>query len=320
VTSYELDVFGRVRSLKKQALETFFASEENRKSVQISLVAQVAIEYLSERALAEQLIQTQETLKSLEEYFKLIKGSYDIGNASQLDLKSSEAQVQAARANVANYVRLHAQAENALVLLLGQSVPEDLPAPQPFTSQSFLTDIATGTPSDIIESRPDILEAEHFLKAANANIGAARAAFFPKITLTGSAGEASVKLTDLFSGSSVWSFAPQITVPIFDAGANRASLDVAEIRKSIEIANYEKVIQTAFREVSDALVARSTLDEQISAQEALVKAQQQRSELADVRYRNGVDSYLTVLLAQHVFVWNKRSIPKRLLYRNGALL
>ncbi len=297
-SSYELDFFGRVRSLKAQALEGYFASEEARRSVQISLVAQVAIQYLTERALAEQLIETQETLKSLQEYYQLIKGSYDIGNASQLDLRSSEAQVQTARANVANYVRQRAQAENALVLLLGQPVPDDLPSPQPFGSQNILTDVSAGIPSDLMDRRPDILEVEHQLKAANANIGAARAAFFPKITLTGAAGEASVKLTDLFSGTSVWSFAPQITVPIFDGGANANSLDAAKISKSIQIAQYEKVIQTAFREVSDALVARTALDEQIDAQQALVKAQQERYDLADVRYRNGINSYLSVLTAQ----------------------
>jgi multidrug efflux system outer membrane protein len=298
VSAYELDLFGRVRSLKKQALEQYLASEEARRSVQISLVAQVAIQYLTERALAEQLIETKETLKSLEQYYQLIKSSYDVGSTSELDLRSSEAQVQTARVNVSNYERQHAQAENALALLLGQPIPDDLPSPQPFGSQTILTDIAEGVPSELLQRRPDILEAEHQLKAANANIGAARATFFPKITLTGSGGIASVSLADLFSGASVWSFAPQISIPIFGGGAKEATLDAAGISKSIEIAQYEKAIQTAFREVSDALIGRTTLDEQVDAQQALVKAQQQRYDLADVRYRNGVDSYLTVLTAQ----------------------
>ena len=177
-------------------------------------------------------------------------------------------------------------------------MPANLPSPLQSSSQTILTDIDKGVPSELLQRSPDILEAEHQLKAANANLGAARATFFPKITLTGSGGIASVSLADLFSGASVWSFAPQISIPIFGGGAKEATLDAAGISNSIEIAQYEKAIQTAFREVSDALIGRTTLDEQVDAQQALVKAQQQRYDLADVRYRNGVDSYLTVLTAQ----------------------
>jgi outer membrane protein, multidrug efflux system len=299
VTAYEVDLFGRVRSLKKQALENYFANQEAQRSAQISLVAQVAIQYLSECALEEQLVETQETLKSTQANYQLIKASYEQGLVSLLDLKSAEVEFQTARANFFEYQRQHAQAENALVLLIGQPLPADLPAPQPFNSQKILVDIPEGLPSDLIERRPDILEAEHQLKAANANIGAARAAFFPKILLTGSGGIASAKLTDLFTGGSVvWSFAPQITMPIFDAGANIANLDAAKISKSIQVAQYEKAIQTAFQEVADALTARATYKDQVDAQEALFRAQQQRYNLANVRYRNGIDSYLTVLTAQ----------------------
>jgi len=298
VTSYELDLWGHVRSLKKQALENYFATIEAQRSAQISLIAQVAIQYLTQRALQEQLIETQKTQKSVEDYYQLIKASYDLGNASLLDLRLADVQMQTARVNFFNYQRLLAQAENALVLLIGQPIPSNLPEPRVFNLQKVLSDIPAGLPSDLMERRPDILEAEHQLKAANANIGAARSAFFPKILLTGSGGIASVKLTDLFTGSSVWNFAPQITMPIFDAGANRASLDAAKISKSIQVAQYEKAIQTAFQEVADALTARASYNDQMKAQEALVKAQQQRYDLADIRYRNGIDSYLTVLIAQ----------------------
>ncbi len=320
ITSYELDFFGRLRSYKKQALENYFATEEARRSAQITLMAQVGIQYLSERALDEQLTQTQQTLKAVEAYYRLIKGSYDIGNSSAVDLHAAEAQVDTARANVANYDRQHMQAENALVLLVGQPLPADLPAPQSFDSQDILTDIPAGLPSDLIERRPDILAAEHQLKAANANIGAARAAFFPKILITGNGGIASVKLTDLFTGDSVWSFAPQITFPIFDGGVNAATLDAAKVSKSIQVAQYDKAIQTAFREVSDALVARSTFDEQIDAQEALLKAQQQRYDLADVRYRNGIDSYLTVLIAQQDLYTAQQSLIQAQFLRFSNLI
>jgi len=298
VTAYELDLFGRVRSLKKQALETYFATQEAQRSAQISLVAQVAIQYLTQRALQEQLIETKETLRSTESNYNLIKASYGFGNSSLLDVSSAEVEVQTAHANLFNYQREYDQAEDALVLLIGEPIPSDLPAGEPFNSQKVLEDISAGLPSDLIERRPDILEAEHQLKAANANIGAARAAFFPKILLTGSGGIATAKLTDLFTGSSVWSFAPEISMPIFDAGANAASLDAAKISKSIQVAQYEKAIQVAFQEVADALTARASYNDQLDAQEALVKAQKQRYDLANVRYHNGIDSYLTVLTAQ----------------------
>jgi multidrug efflux system outer membrane protein len=299
VTAYELDLFGRVRSLKAQALENYFASDEGRKSAHLSLLAQVAIQYLAEREFDEGLAITQKTLESVEAYYDLIQKSFDIGNSSELDLRSAEAQVQNARANVASYQRQRAQAENGLVLLVGRSLPEDLPLPQPLDAQPVVADLPAGLPSDLLQRRPDILAAEHQLKAANANIGAARAAFFPKITLTGSAGTTSGQLADLFAGGSLaWSYAPQITLPIFDAGNNLANLNVAKITKRIEIAQYEKAIQSAFREVADALAARATLETEIQAEQALVKAEEQRYNLAGILYRNGAENYLTVLTAQ----------------------
>jgi multidrug efflux system outer membrane protein len=200
---------------------------------------------------------------------------------------------------VAAYEQQLAEAKDNLVLLVGRPLPEDLPSPQPLDSGTCLSEMPAGLPSDLLQRRPDILAAEHQLKAANASIGAARAAFFPIITLTASAGTASSQLDNLFApGSSAWLFSPQITLPIFTAGRNLANLDVAKISKLIEVANYEKAIQTAFREVSDALAARATVAVQLDAGETLVNAEQRRYELAEARFRQGVDSYLNVLSAQ----------------------
>jgi multidrug efflux system outer membrane protein len=298
-TSYELDLFGRIRSLKAAALENYFATEEARKSAQIALVAEVANQYLAERELEEQLKMTQKTLAAVQNSYDLIKASYDVGNSSELDLRTGEAQVETAKANAANFEQQRDQAQHALTLLVGEPLPADLPPPQSLNAQHLLTDLPPGLPSDLLQRRPDILEAEHQLKAANANIGAARAAFFPTISITANAGTSSAQLAGLFAGGSgTWLFNPQITLPIFEAGRNKANLDVAQISKLIEVANYEKAIQTAFREVADALTAKKFLDEQLADERALVKAEQCRYDLADARYRNGVDNYLTVLLAQ----------------------
>jgi len=215
------------------------------------------------------------------------------------NLRTAEGQVQTVRVNAASYLQLLAESENALVLLVGQPLPQDLPVGKPFQQQRLLGDLPAEVPSEVLQRRPDILAAEHVLIAANADIGAARAAYFPRIILTGSGGSASAKLTDLFTGpSATWSFSPQITIPIFEFGATGARLDTAKIGKKIEIANYEKAIQTAFREVADALAIRSILDEKIKAQELLLNAQQKRFDLTTARYQQGVDSYLEVLLAQ----------------------
>lgn len=297
--AYEIDLFGRVRSLKKEALERYFATEEARKSVQIALVSQVATEYLTQLRLREAKAIAQQTLETVQSSYNLIKRSFEAGAASELDLRTAEGQVQTVRVNAASFLELLAESENALVLLIGQPLPKDLPSEKPFQQQRLLADLPAEVPSDVLQRRPDILAAEHNLQAANADIGVARAAFFPRILLTGSAGTASAKLTDLFTGpSATWSFSPQITVPIFEFGATWAKLDVSKIGKKIEIANYEKAIQTAFREVADALAIRSILDEKLKAQELLLNAQQKRFDLTNARYRQGVDSYLDVLLAQ----------------------
>ena len=297
--AFELDLFGRIRSLKEEALEQYFALDATKEAVRIALISEVAVQYLSLLQLEEAKALAEETLKAVQNSYNLNKRSFEAGAASELDLHTAEAQVQTARVNVSTFAQLKAQTENLLTLLIGQPWPEDLPPGLPLAEQPLLTDMPVGTPSDLLQRRPDILAAEHELKAANANIGAARAAFFPRILLTGSGGTASTSLSDLFTGpSAAWSFAPQITVPIFTGGRNKATLDAARIEKLIEVANYEAAIQTAFREVADALAVRRFVEEKLESQALLVEAQQKRFNLTEARYRQGVDSYVDVLLAQ----------------------
>ena len=299
VASYELDLFGKLRSLKRQALETYFATEEARKSAQIALVAEVGAAYLTERELTEQLDVARQSLKAARDVYDLTKRSYEAGVRSELDLNAAEVQFQTARDSVAGYEQQLAQAEDNLVLLVGGPLPADLPPPQPFSSQISLADIPAGLPSDLIARRPDIFTAEHQLKAANANIGAARAAFFPTVTLTGSAGTASTTLESLFApGSQAWGFSPQIVWPIFAAGTAWNELKATEAAERIEVANYQKVIQTAFREVADSLAVRATVQTQLAANSALVRADQQIYRLTQARFRNGIDSSVDVLNAQ----------------------
>ena len=298
-TAYELDFFGRVRSLNSQALEKYLATEEAQRDAQITLVAEIATQYFTLRQLEEQIQVARQTLTAVEESYRLNKASFDAGEHNELDLRTAEGQVQSARIDVLTYERQLAEATNYLVLLMGQPVPENLPAARAFDDTNLVAVIPAGLPSDLIQRRPDILEAEHTLKAANANVGAARAAFFPTISLTGSVGSSSSQLNQLFgAGTGMWSFSPQITVPIFTGGQNRANLDSALITTRIEIANYEKAIQTAFREVADALADRRDYREELPLQRALINAQQRRFDLATLRYRQGEDSYLNVLSAQ----------------------
>ncbi len=299
MASYEVDLFGRVRSLKGEALERYFAAEETQRSAQIALIAEVSGAYLTRRELMEQLAVAQQTLAAVQRAYDLTKASYDVGTVSELDFRMAEAQVETARANVAGFEQQLAQQENYLVFLLSQPLPADLPPAAPFEEQLGFPNVPAGLPSDLLQRRPDILAAEHELKAANAVIGAARAAFFPTITLTGSAGFSSTDLENLFvPGSRVWSFAPQLQWPIFAIGTMRAGLDATKVGKLIEVQNYQQAIQTAFREVADALAAQKTIQTQLAANQALVQAEQRRFELADACFRHGVDSYLNVLTAQ----------------------
>lgn len=298
-TSYELDLFGRVRSLNTRALEEFFAAEENQRAAQITLVAEVAIQHFTVEQALEHVALARQTLAAVEASHALNQATHDAGATSELDLRTSEAQVETARINIITYQRQAALAENRLAELVGTAIPRGLPAARPLDGRGVLAAVPAGLRSSVLLDRPDILAAEHTLKAAEADIGAARAAFFPTITLSGTAGVSSTELRNLLGGGNgVWNFAPQLSVPIFDGGRNRATLDAAQVSARVEIATYEKAIQMAFREVADALATRESLSLQLEAQKALVKTQQRRYELADLRYRQGEELYLNVLSAQ----------------------
>jgi multidrug efflux system outer membrane protein len=299
VTSYELDLFGHVRSQNAQALEQYFQSEEAQRAAQVSLVGQVATQYLTLRETEELLLLSQNTLGAVQSSYDLNKATFDAGASNELDLRQSEGQVETARIDVETYQRQLQQARNALQLLLGAPIPQDLPLARPFSDAGMVAEVPAGLPSDLMSRRPDILEAEHALKAANANIGVARAAFFPTISLTGSVGVTSTQLTSLFkAGSGDWSFGPQISVPLFAGGHNVAQLDSAKVAERLEVVAYEKAIQSAFREVADALVGVDSYARQILLEQSLIDTQQRRLELATLRYRQGEDTYLNELAAQ----------------------
>ncbi|WP_422417784.1 AdeC/AdeK/OprM family multidrug efflux complex outer membrane factor [Pseudomonas sp. GZD-222] len=308
VSAYELDLFGRVRSLTEQQLEIYLSSEEARRSTQIALVASVANAYFTWQADQDLLKLTEDTLKTYEQSYALTLRSNEVGVASALDLSQARTSVEGARVKLAQYQRLVAQDQNSLAVLLGTGIPANLPAAKDLDSD-LLAEVPAGLPSDVLHRRPDIQEAEHLLKAANANIGAARAAFFPSISLTANAGTISPDMSGLFNGGSgTWLFQPQINLPIFNAGALRASLDYSKIQKDINVAKYEKTIQTAFQEVSDGLAARKTFNEQLQAQRDLVSANQDYYRLAERRYRIGVDSNLTFLDAQRQLFNSQQSL------------
>ncbi len=299
VSSYELDLFGRVQSLKDQALEQFLSTEQARRSVQISLVSEVAANYLTLAADRERLQLAKETLASQQSSYQLIRSRFEAGISSALDLNQAQTSVDSARVDIARYTTFTAQDENALNLVVGSPVPADLLPTALSETLTALKDPVPGLPSEVLLNRPDILQAENLLKGANANIGAARAAFFPRITLVSSVGFGSNDLAGLFaSGSLVWKFAPQISLPIFEGGSNWANLKVAKVDREIAVAQYEKAIQTAFREVADAFALRGTIDDQLTAQQSLTDATSESYRLSLARYEKGVDSYLTVLDSQ----------------------
>ncbi|HEU0200160.1 MAG TPA: AdeC/AdeK/OprM family multidrug efflux complex outer membrane factor [Burkholderiaceae bacterium] len=297
--SYELDLFGRVRSFNEQALQSFFATAAARRSTQISLVAEVASAWLTLAADQERLRLTEETLKSRSEALTLTQRRFELGVASQLAVSQAQGAVDSARSDAPSLRSQVAQDRNALALLAGTAVPDNLLPDHLDDALNALPELPAGLPSDLLERRPDIQQAESELKAANANIGAARAAYFPRIALTASAGTASANLSDLFrAGSGAWSFSPSISLPLFDAGARAADLEGAEVGRDIKVAQYEKAIQSAFREVADALAARAELDRRLDAQASLVRTTTQSLRLSEARYARGLDSYLEVLDAQ----------------------
>lgn len=301
VAAYEVDLFGRLRSLKQSALQQYLATEEARRSAHITLVSEVANAWLTLQADRRNLRISRETVDAQQESLDLVEGRVDLGLGSELELRQAQVALETARANQARFTRLVAQDRNALAVLVGAPLPPlpDSPAEDLDSELAALPEIPAGVPSAVLRQRPDIQQAEYNLKAANANIGAARAAFFPRITLTGSAGTASSELSGLFdSGSESWSFSPSISLPIFSGGRNRANLDVAEVRRDQNVARYEQTIQTAFQEVSDALQARGSFTEQEQAQSALVTATRRSLTLAQARYEQGADDYLAVLDAR----------------------
>lgn len=299
VTSWELDFFGRLRSLRDQALEQYLATAATERATQISLIAEVASAYLALCSDNQLLALASSTLNSQQDSYNLTLRSYNGGVASEQDLVQAETSVRTAQADVATYTRQVRQDVNALALLVGSALPGNLLADARLDKAWRFPATPAGLPSDLLTRRPDIISAEHTLKAANANIGAARAAFFPSISLTAAGGSSSGSLGHLLSGgSAAWSFAPSINLPIFDGGVNAANLDIAQLQKRIEIADYEKAIQTAFKDVSDALAGQDTYRDELQARQLDETASQRNYDLATLRYREGVDNYLNVLVAQ----------------------
>lgn len=325
--AYELDFFGKVRSLSEAALQQYLGTEEARRAQQITLVAEVANAWLALQADRERLRLAADTLKSQQITYELSKRRFEAGATSGLDMHEAQTSVEAARNDMAVYTAQVAADENALVLLVGAPVPAHLsgapaggaavvaaaadvgaagagrsivmPVPDVLATVTAVRELPSGVPSDVLARRPDVLAAERTLQAANANIGAARAAFFPSISLTAAAGAASGDLSSLFkAGAGTWSFMPSVRLPIFDGGANRAALGVAQAERDIALARYEKAVQSAFREVADALAQRGTLDERLASQAALVDAAQKSFRIHAARYSMGSESYLNALVSQ----------------------
>ena len=303
VSAYELDLFGRVRSLSAAALQSFFATEENSRAARISLISETATAWLTLAADQDRLALAKDTLGTREESLRLVQQQVDGGVGSRLDLRNAQTLAETARADVATYTAQVAQDRNALTLLAGTEVPVNLLPPNGLgggaAETTILADLPAGVPSDVLLRRPDVLAAEHQLQGANANIGAARAAFFPRISLTGQYGTTNNQLSGLFdAGTKAWSFSPQISLPIFAGGANIANLKGATAVRDNAVATYENAVQTAFREVSDALSVRATVTDRLASQERLVEAASDSQRLSLQRRDAGLDSALTQLDAQ----------------------
>lgn len=320
-SAYELDLFGRIGSLKKGALESWLATVETQRAAQTSLIAETANAWLTLAADLELLKLAQDTLRTRQESLGLTERSVALGVGSQLTLSQTRTTVETARADVASFTSQVARDRNALAVLVGGDLPAELLPAQLPADIATLRSLPAGVPSDVLQQRPDILAAEHQLRAANASIGAARAAFFPSITLTASAGSASNELSGLFSGGThVWSFAPQINLPIFTGGRNLANLRVSKVQREIAVAQYEKAIQSAFREVADALAGQATLDEQLTARTALVEASSNSLMLSQTRFDRGLDSYLGLLDAQRSHYTAEQGLISTRLARLGNLI
>jgi outer membrane protein, multidrug efflux system len=321
VSSFELDLFGRVRSLTHAALEQYLAQEQARRSAQLSLIAQLADAYLTLASDRELQRLAQDTLKSQEDSFRLTQQRHSIGAVSGLDLAQAQTTVESARADAARYEGNIAQDIDALSLLVGAPVDAGL-LPQEFDASTLgVNALPAGLPSTVLLRRPDVLQAEHLLRSASADIGAARAAFFPTISLTGNVGSASPALSGLFkSGTGAWTFMPQATLPLFHGGELIGNLSVARTNRDIALAQYEKAIQSSFRDVADALALTPTLERQRQAQESLVEASKRSYDLSQQRYKSGSDSYLAVLDAQRSYYGAQQGlIATRLAQQNNRV-
>jgi NodT family efflux transporter outer membrane factor (OMF) lipoprotein len=321
MTAYELDLFGRVRNLSTEALETYLSTEETRRSTQITLVAEVASDWLTLAADKRLLVIAQNTLDNQQRAFTLLGKEHTLGAASGLDYEAARASLQSARNALAVATTSAMQARAALDLIAGAPVPDqDLPDAR-IDPVSSMTQIPMGLPSTVLQQRPDVLAAEHTLKAANADIGAARANFFPTISLTALAGFESPALSSLFSGPNrSWSFEPSVSLPIFDAGANRATLDAAKVTLRIDVATYEKAVQTAFEEVAAALATRATIHDQLDAQTQTVDADQHAYDLSMALYRQGSDSLLDALTEQRLLFTAQQSLVSTQLTAQTSLI
>lgn len=300
VSAWELDLFGRVKSLNDAALQQYLATDDARRSAQVSLVAEVAGAYLTLAADQERLRLAEQTLLARQDGLRLTQRLQVAGVASTLDLRQAEIAAETAQTDLAGLTTQVAQDRNALTLLVGQPLtPEQLPVAGTDAAVTQTAELAAGLPSNVLLARPDVQQAERTLQAANANIGAARAAFFPRISLTASAGSASGELDGLFrSGSGLWTFMPQVSLPIFDAGRNQANLTIAQVDRDIAVVQYEKAIQAAFRDVADALAQSATIVQQVASQQRLVAQTQDALRLAEARFAKGVDDRLATLDAQ----------------------
>jgi multidrug efflux system outer membrane protein len=319
-TSWEVDLFGRVRSLKEQALDEYLAAQQGAMATRIALIASTANTWLALAADAENRALADSTLQAQRQSLDLIEKSRAAGIASDLDVRQAQTQVEAARADVARFTGFVEQDRHALELLAGSALRADL-LPASLAEVRPFEEVPGNLPSEVLLRRPDILAAEYQLKGANANIGAARAAYFPAISLTAALGLVSPALSRLFEGSSAaWTFSPQLTAPIFTAGARKATVEAATLGRDAAIAQYEKAIQSAFRETSDALVLRTTLSQEHDAEVALVAALQDTYRLSEARYKAGIDGYLGVLVAQRaLFAAQQALVGLRLAERQNLV-
>lgn len=299
ISNYELDFFGKIRNQNEAALQSYFATEQAQRTAQINLVASIANTYFALRSLEEMEKLVSGTLAAYEKTYQLTQSRFNAGVASMLDVNQAKSTVESARASLAETRRNKEQTLNALSLLIAQDIPANLPPAAPFGTDVMLDNIPVGLPSDLLTHRPDIMAAEHNLKAANADIGAARAAFFPSISLTGLLGVASMDLGNLFkSGREAWTYSPTVSMPLYSFGALKNSLDVAKLRKDVQVATYEKTVQTAFSEVNDALIGVQTYKQQLDALRSQTAAAEQTLKLSTLRYTHGIDNFLTVQSAQ----------------------